>query len=170
MSAKILLPVRAHIKKYLQRTHGSHLEVCDRGYAPFLILSLLEKHKKLDPAKVRPSQKLIDERKYFGYPVYVGDSYERTRGLYISNKNIEHFNDALDDLLREEMYRYVNHPNNIDQVVDYNIIRFRDWYGITEDELPFDNLKRWYYRERERLQHRTASLTPPFSPQFTLTF
>ncbi|MNK53035.1 hypothetical protein D3C87_719860 [compost metagenome] len=168
MSAKILLPVKAHVKKYLERTHGSHLEVSDRGYAPLLLFRLLEKHKKQDPGTVRPSQKLIDDRKYFGYPIYIGDTNERKCGLYISNDSIKDFNEAIDDLIREQMYWFIHHPNSTDKVVDYNINRFRDWYGITEDELPFDNLKRWYYRERGRLTLRIENLIPPFTPQLTL--
>ena len=169
MGAKILLPVKAHIKKYLEHTHGKQMEVCDRGYAPFLLLSLLEKHKKKDPGKVRPGQKLIDNLKYFGYPIYVGPKYEDIKGTYISNFNIFRFNDCLDDLIREEMYRYVNHPNATDDVVDFNILRFRDLYNISEDDLPFDNLKRWYYRERERITGRKNNAAP-FEPQYTLSF
>lgn len=168
MGAKILLPVRAHVKKYLEHTHGNQMEVCDRGYAPFLLLSMLERHKKQDPGRVRPSQKIIDHKNYFGYPIYIGTKYENSRGLYLSKFNIDKFNDCIDDLFREEMYRFANHPNATDQVIDYNIIRFREMYNIYEDELPFDNLKRWYYRERKRLTER-INYQPPFEPQFTLS-
>jgi hypothetical protein len=169
MGAKILLPVKAHVKKYLEHTHGQQMEVCDRGYAPFLLLNLLEKFKKQDPGTVKPGQKIIDNAKYFGYPIYVGSKYETSKGTFISKFNIDRFNDSIDDLLREEMYRFCNHPNAVDHVVDYNIIRFCEFYHITEDELPFDNLKRWYYRERERLTER-LNYKPPFEPQYTLTY
>ena len=167
MGAKILLPVKAHVKKYLLYTHGPQLDVSARGYLPFLILKMLEKHKKQDPSKVRPSQRLIDGKIFISYNVYVGDKYEKT--LYISNANILHFNDCIDDLLREEMYRYIHHPNATDECVDYNIKRFREMYTISEDELPFDNLKRWYYRERERINTRLKA-PEPFKPQMTLSF
>ncbi|RYD76891.1 MAG: hypothetical protein EOP55_10490 [Sphingobacteriales bacterium] len=168
MGAKILLPVRAHIKKYLEYTHGNQMEVSDRGYASFLLLQMLEKHKKQDPGTVRPSQKLIDHKNYFAYPVYIGNNYENSKGLYISTANIKRFNDTIDDLFREQMYAYINHPNSTTGVVDYDIVGFRELYGISEDELPFDNLKRWYYRERLRIVSR-KNWTPPFVPQFTLS-
>lgn len=169
MGAKILLPVKAHIKKYLEHTHGKQMEVCDRGYAPFLLLNLLEKFKKQDPGMVRPGQKIIDQKKYFGYPIFIGSKYETSKGTFISKFNIDKFNDSIDDLLREEMFRFCNHPNADDSVVDFNIQRFREIYSITEDELPFDNLKRWYYRERERITGRKNN-QPPFEPQYELSF
>lgn len=169
MGAKILLPVKAHILKYLVQTYGHNLEVSSRGYAPFLILSLLEKHKKLDPAIVRPSQKLIDNKYYFGYPVYIGDSELNSKGAYISTYNIKRFNDCMDDLFREDMYRFCNHHKSIDNIVDYDILRFREMYNISEDELPFDNLKRWYYRERIRISNR-RNWKPLQEPQLIITY
>lgn len=169
MGAKILLPVRAHIKKYLEHTHGNQLAVSDHGYASFLLLNMLQKHEKQDASKVRPSQKLIDNINYFPYPVYVGSTYQNSKGLYLTTKNIKRFNESIDDLFREQMYYYVNHPNSVDHKIDYDILRFRDMHKITEDELPFENLKRWYFRERLRFTAR-INYTPPFTPQYTLTF
>lgn len=169
MSARILLPCRAHIKRYLTIQYGKELCLSDRGVVSCLLLNMLEKHKKEDPSMVRPNQKMIDDIKYFGYPIYVGDVYEVDRGLYLSDKKIKQFNEGIDDMIREEMYRWCNHPGSIDHKVDYDIVRFRDMYGITEDELPFDNLKRWYYRNRERLDKRGRQ-ERRFEPQLTLTY
>lgn len=167
MSARILLPVRAHIKRYLTIQYGPELCMSDRGMVSFLLFNMLERHKKSDPSTVKPSQKMIDNQKYFGYPVFIGDGFEKARGLYLSNKKIEQFNDSVDDMIREEMYRWCQHPGSIDHKVDYDIVRFRDMYGITEDELPFENLKRWYYRNRERLEDRRVEKR--YEPQLILS-
>lgn len=103
MSARILLPVLPHIKKYLQIQYGKEMAVSDRGVVSFLLLNMLEKHNKKDPSKVKPSQRLIDNKKYFPYPIFIGDSYESTRGLYLSKENMTRFNESVDDMLREEM-------------------------------------------------------------------
>lgn len=131
---------------------------------------MLEKFEKTDPAVVRPSQKLIDNKEYFGFRVYVGPAIRKNKGAYISRENILRFNDLVDEMIKEEMYRFVTFgTSRIDDVVDYNIIRWRDIYGITEDELSFDNLKRWYYRNRQRIEKRRTYQEPP-QVQFTLTF
>ncbi|WP_316743402.1 hypothetical protein [Pedobacter antarcticus] len=169
MSARIFMPLQAHVKRYLTIQFGKELYLSELGVVPFLLYNMLEKHKKGDPSKIKPSQKLIDNKKYFGYPVFIGDKIERTRGLYLSNEKLKIFNDAVDNLIRDEMYRWCNHPGSIDGKVDFDIVRFRDMYGITEDELPFDNLKRWYYRERERLAHRKNEVITE-EPQLTLFY
>jgi len=169
MSARILLPLWPHVKQYLTVQYGKEMALSDRGTVSFLLCQMLEKHKKKDPATVRPSQKLIDNLKYFGYPVFVGDSYEASRGLYLDNKKIIKFNEAVDDMIREEMYRWCQHPNATDDVVDFNINRFRDFYGFSEDDLPFGNLKRWYYRERPRLEKRSTE-KPDTKPQLILIY
>ncbi|KAA8483749.1 hypothetical protein BDE36_1787 [Arcticibacter tournemirensis] len=170
MDAKILLPVRPHIKKYLEVQFGKQLAVSSRGYIPHLLRLMLEKHEKMDPSKVRPSQRMIDDKNFVGYPIYVGSSLRKTKGSFISEKNILAFNEDVDDHLKEEMFRFIHaHPGKIDSVVDYNIIRFRDFYDISEDELSFDALKRWYYRNRQRIDERKHA-PEPFIPQLILTF
>lgn len=169
MSARILLPLWPHIKKYIQIQYGKEMALSDRGVVSCLLLNMLEKHKKKDPWLVKPSQKLIDGKKFFGYPVFIGDKYEASRGLYLSHDKIKHFNESVDDMLREEMYRWCQHPGSIDHVVDFDIVRFRDFYGITEDELPFENLKKWYYRERKRLNDR-GRIEIHYEPQLELFY
>jgi hypothetical protein len=169
MSARILLPVWPHIKKYITIQYGQEMALSDRGVVSFLLLNMLEKHKKGDPATIKPNQKLIDDKKFLPYPLFVGDKYEASRGLYLSQANIKHFNESIDDMFREEMYRWCKHPNSTDFTVDYDILRFREFYGITEDELPFDNLKRWYYRERLRLDER-GRIEIRYEPQLILAY
>jgi len=169
MSARILLPLRPYIKRYLTIQYGKELCISDRGMVSFLLLNMLEKHPKSDPSTIRPSAKLIDDVEFVGYPIFIGDKYQKSRGLYLTQEKILEFNDSLDDMIREEMYRWCNHPGSIDGKVDFDIVRFRDIYGITEDELPFDNLKRWYYRNRERLQKR-GTVEKRLEPQLTLNY
>lgn len=151
MSARVYLPVEAHIKKYLTIQYGPVLEVSEIGTVPYLIYLMLEMHKKQDPATIRPNQRLIDDKKYFGYELFIGDLIESTRGLYLSNWRIKRFNTTLDNMMREDMFRFCEMPDDQEYRVDYNIIRFRERYDITEDEMPFENLKKWYYREKRRL-------------------
>jgi hypothetical protein len=169
MDAKFLIPVLPHVLKYLQKHYGQIMAISSRGPAPTMLLGLLTKHDKLDPSKVRPSQKLIDNKIYFPYPVYVGANILKTRGAYITPGNLERFNDAIDDLIREQMFHYVSHPNAPFKEVDYNIRHFQEINGFTEDDLPFDNLKRWYYRERQRFADR-LNFVPKREPQLVLSF
>jgi hypothetical protein len=169
MSVSILLPVKAHVKIYLEKTHGKIMDISERGVIPFLLYRMLEKHKKQDPGIIKPSQKLIDHRLFFPYEVFIGEKVCNTRGMYLGSYDIQKFNSGVDEMIREEMFRWCHHPNATDDVVDYNIQRFCEYYGFSEDDLPFANLKRWYYRERERIQNRSINIKE-FVPQMVLSF
>jgi hypothetical protein len=52
--------------------------------------------------------------------------------------------------------------------VDQTIREFTALYDFSEDELPFENLKRWYYRERRERELRRKKLEQS-GPQFILT-
>lgn len=168
MDAKVLIPVRKHIQKYLTIHFGQIMNVSDTSPVAALLLNMLRQCDKLDPALIRPSTKMIDQVKYFGFPVYIGAYYYNNNGAYISKDNVNRFNKIMNRLICEEMYRTIHlHPDPTDHVVDYNIRRFQDWYGFSEDEMSFDNLKRWYYRERIRIKDR-LTFKPDVEPQLTI--
>lgn len=173
MGALILLPVRQHIAKYLIRHYGCTLSISSRGTIPLLLQHLLKKFDKQDPSKVRPSQRLIDGVNFVGYRIHIGDYYFKEKGAFLAKEDILAFNAAVDDLLKEEMYNLISKSltPGLDPKfeVDLGIRRFKDLYNISEDELSFDNLKRWYYRNRQRIENRVY-YTPRIEPQLTLTY
>lgn len=145
------VPVYPWLRKYLLYHYPEPMSVSDRGYATALFKSMLEKPVKVDPAKLIRSEKLhLGE--HFG--VLVGCFSAAKYGTHISIENIKDFNASMDDLMREEMFRFVTIRIRDGAQADQSIKDFMDIYEITEDDLPFDNLKRWYYRERERLTRR----------------
>jgi hypothetical protein len=91
--------------------------------------------------------------------VVIGREGIQRLGGYLTNADILKFSQAMDLLIRQEMYRWCQHPNATDHVIDFNIRRFIDLYGFSEDDLPFENLKRWYFRERERINKRLNART-----------
>jgi len=76
------------------------------------------------------------------------------------------FNESIDLTIKLEMFRWCHHPNAYFKEVDYNIKRFIDFYEFSEDDLTFDNLKRWYYRERQRISSRKPR--EPKEPDLTI--
>lgn len=147
----IRIPVYKHIRRYLQVQYGNCIYATDRNYASAIIRGMLKKFDKKDPAKVRPSQKL---NLGATFDVVIGREGIQRLGGYLTNADILKFSHAIDLIIRQEMYRWCQHPNATDQVIDFNIRRFIDLYGFSEDDLPFENLKRWYFRERERTNKR----------------
>lgn len=166
MQTAVRIPVLPSVRLYLIYHYGDRIIVSERDYPATLLRRMLEKHSKEDPSQVRPSQKLelgatID--------LFIGKREFNTLGAYISNENIRLFSELIEEHIKQEMYRFVNHPNRQDDVVDYNIRRFQDLYGFDEDDLSFDSLKRWYYRERERIKKR-LSKAESFTPDLFLNY
>lgn len=151
MSDVVRITVKTHVKKYLVHHFGETLMIRDKNYASTLLRSLFEQFSKQEPWKVRPSQKISLGAMY---DVCMGETGLRTFGGFLSDDSLRDFSKNIDLLIKQEMYRWCHHPNATDEVVDFNIRRFQDFYGFEEEELSFDNLKRWYYRERERLKKR----------------
>lgn len=151
MSDIVRITVRPHVKKYLTHHFGEILMINDHNYPAILLRSLFQPFDKIDPALVRPSLK---ESLGEFYDIAMGDHGLKRYGGYLSNEQLKAFDKAIDLLIKQEMYRWCQHPNRIDEVVDYNIIRFREYYDFQDEDLTFDNLKRWYYREGERVRKR----------------
>lgn len=150
----IRLPVKPFIQKYLTRQFGTELRLSDKNYFSILVTGLLRKFEKGDPVIQRPNSKIIDGINFVGYNIFIGDSTFKDRGAFISTKDILFLNEALDNMICRAMYDWIYSPASPHKEVDYNIIAFREMYDISEDELPFDNLKRWFYRERQRMDKR----------------
>lgn len=146
----IRLPIKPGIKKFLIAQFGENMFLTEKNYFCMMVVSMLEKFEKGNPVVQRPNNKMIDGDKYVGYNVQLSDYLLNKKGGYISNENIRLLNEALENMIRRQMYDWIQSPAKTHKEVDYNIHAFRDLYGIFEDEMPFDNLKRWYYRERER--------------------
>ena len=164
MSGIIRIPVYRHVQRYLQIHHGEYIYSSDRNYASMLVRSMLKKFDKKEPWKQKPSNKL---NLGATFDIVIGRTRLEQLGTYISNEDILKFSKTIDLLIRQEMYRWCRHPNATDHVIDFNIRRFLDFYNFPEDDLPFDNMKRWYFRERERIDKR---LNPPIVEQYQLVF
>src|SRR5690606_23702573 len=157
MSDIVRITVRSHVKKYLVHHFGEPLMIRDKNYASTLLRSLFRPFDKQDPGRVRPSLKISMGDMY---DICMGETGLKTYGGYLSDDSLKDFSKNIDLLIKQEMYRWCHHPNATDEVVDFNIRRFQDFYNFDEEELSFDNLKRWYYRERERRKKRLEDEKP----------
>ena len=166
----IRIPVKPFICKYLQRQFGQELTLSDHNYISMLFIGLLRKFEKGNPVVQRPNSKIIDGVAFVGYNVFIGDGLYNKYGAYISNDHIKFLNEALDNMICRQMFDWIYSPASPHKEVDYNIIAFRDMYGIEEDELPFDNLKRWFYRERIRMMKRNGYAIPDRENQLVIDF
>ncbi len=158
MSNLIKLTVKPHVETYIKVMYNcSPLVLSENNQITLLLKNLFEPFCKSEPSRIRPSRKhsLGGE-----IEIYVSDGLLRKYGGYISDENIKSFSEAVDLMIKQNMYSWCHAHNKPDDYVDYNIKRFINFFEFSEDDLTFDNLKRWYYRERERLGKRKVDLKP----------
>lgn len=155
-----------YIRTYLLYHYSEPFFVSERGYIPSFIENALEPMPKLHPSELKKKDK-ISYGEMIGF--MVGSGTIKKKGCYISSESVKLFNEVVADLIHEEMYRFIVQLNGMGCQVDDSIRNFQQLYGFTEDDLPFENLKRWYYRERKRIEMRKI-LKQSVEPQMTLNF
>ncbi|MFN8406784.1 MAG: hypothetical protein U0X71_04815 [Sphingobacteriaceae bacterium] len=151
MTSTIRIPVYPHVRRYLEVQYGPRVYVYEHNYVSTFIRSMLKKFDKKAPNLPNSSPKM---NLGATYDIMIGSNALHQVGAYLSEEDIRRFSKSIDLLIRRDMYQWCNHPNATDQVIDFNIRRFLDFYGFPEDDLPFANMKRWYYRERLRMNMR----------------
>lgn len=158
MSNLITLTVKPHVETYIKVMFNcSPLILSDNNQITILLKNIFEPFSKTDPHRIRPSRKYSLGGEI---EIYVSDGLLKKYGGYISDENIKSFSEAVDLMIKQNMYSWCHAHNKPDDYVDYNIKRFINFFEFSEDDLTFDNLKRWYYRERERLSKRKKDLKP----------
>ena len=162
----IRLSVYPYIRKYLLFHYSEPFFVTERGLFPALVYACLEPVTKINAADFRKKDR-IEYGAFMG--VIVGEGTIRKKGCHISSANVKRINEVVAEELHEEMYRLICQLKKAGYQVDDTIREFQRMYDFDEDELPFENLKRWYYRERARLDSRAAERRE-VAPQFTLNF
>lgn len=159
----IQITVEPHVATYLRHHFGVRMSLSEKNIISTLLVSLFEPFDKVDPFLIKNQRK---ESLGDFFDVYINDSMLRKYGGHLSNESISKFNESVDLIIKQDMYRWCHHPNADFKQVDYNIKRFIDFYGF-DDHLNFDNLKRWYYRERKRIADRNKRVTE-FEPALTI--
>src|SRR5690606_13642692 len=155
MSNLIRITVAPHVGTYLRHHYGERLFLSDKNLITSTLKSLFVQFEKQDPFLLKRQRK---ESLGDFVDVYISDSLLRKHGGHLSNDAITEFSESIDLMIKQEMFRWCNHPNADFKEVDYNIRRFIEFYEFSEDDLTFDNLKRWYYRERQRIGNRKAKV------------
>jgi len=162
----IRLSVYPYVRKYLLFHYSEPFFVTERGFAPAFIYNALEPITKVNAGDFRKKDKVM-YGDFVGF--LVGEGTGRKKGIHISSNNVKLFNDVVLDVIHDEMFKLITSLKKAGYQVDDTIREFQAMYGFTEDELPFENLKRWYYRERIRHENREDERRS-IEPQFTLNF
>lgn len=134
------IPVKSHVLKYISAfvvtdpfSVGTHNEFGT------LLFMCLERKPKIIERRLELSERMV---------IRIQDRYARYQGVYISNKKILLFNEMVERLMKRELFAMLTEGNREKGDIKRIIFRFRDTYGITDEELEYHNLRKAYNRER----------------------
>jgi hypothetical protein len=147
MQISIKFPIKGYLKKYLAFTTSVEPYVLSTNdvFGNWLFPSMTK--ACYDYAGI--SEQEYDEALEVVIPAF----YARQNRFIIDAKIVYRINQHLDKLFDHEMNRYLFRIRGLPrQQVKTHIINFRSDYGITEDDISYQTLKKRHQRFMKRLQ------------------
>lgn len=151
----VTIPVLPHVKKYLDKNtflKSSYNLSLNDNIGIFIM-------RLLDPAPKYAKPIKPDQVIYIGHKggrqraeiisINLAGYSDRCR-THISSRSIHLFNAWVNDMIRREMYVYIeSRLMEKKQSVKNIIYDFIDKYNFSDDELTYWSLERWYYRNKK---------------------
>jgi len=133
----VSFPVKAHVKKYLQRQYGSAHIATKTSILGMLVLGSLEKTYE-KPDKKMPL--------FFSYSVLIPQGYLNRVGATLPRNTQQHLGDLCTHLFNMALYDHLDAVAWGGGQVYPELRNFLERYGITEDDMKVESLYRGYSR------------------------
>jgi hypothetical protein len=143
----VTIPTHSYLKKFVlhrfQSTTG-RIDVTTRRSYGIDLLKIFQKRTPFNPRK--RSINYNDD-----ITVNVSDYYASASGLFISNENIDLFNNKIKFDFEESLYDHllILMTTREDVKIEEEILRYLRFYSISEDELMLKSVVKDFYRWRK---------------------
>lgn len=152
MQASITIPTKSYIKKYLEISFGSNIKLTERNWLGVIILNVLKRKTFKNPN--------YDFKKYnysydgeITFQIDIDKIYRN--GAFILNAQKYYINKSIDQIFKDELVKQalINHKNF---EIDFktSILSILEAYDITEDELNYETLRKYFDRNKNRFENR----------------
>ncbi len=145
----IRIPVYLHVRRYLLAQYGPRIYSGEPNYVALLFNSIFKSPTK--DRSINDSPQCTFQGATYDFVLSKNNFHCRDSEVTLSPKKLKQFSTAIDKLIRQELFKWCDHPFVPFKQTDYNIRSFLDYYGFSEDELSFLNMKRWYFFEKKRV-------------------
>jgi len=135
---EVSIPVRSHVKKYLEKRYGAVHTVSKKSFIGILVLELL--HKKV--AKI---DKSINTKSFYSF--MIPEYYFNTKGFQLNPVKAKFLGNCLEKLFFEDFYSFVDTELLKGGLKAIQAVRlFLNLYEITEEEAKLESMYRNYQR------------------------
>ncbi|WP_444671264.1 hypothetical protein [Flavobacterium columnare] len=133
---QINIPVKKHIKKYLENKYGTDHKISKKTFIGFFLSEMLE--KKLEKSNPFPGDV---------YTVTVPEFYFNKKGYTINAGKLRTIGLAFESLFDHDFVHYVDNRLREGETNAYKCVKkFLKLYNIREDELKLESMYRKYQR------------------------
>ena len=145
---------RAYIEHYQK---GDPIQVNRKTPTGMFILSLVEPVRCPKPSKTdpNPNQVVITITERIAYPRGV-DS--RRTALEIPSQNIRLLNSFLERLFKKELFLFLQGRIEANKRIEDGIVLFREKFGLGEEDVTLESLKKSFWRWRKEHNSREIRL------------
>ncbi len=134
------IPVKSHVFKYLcAHVDVDPFKVSTKNEFSTLLLLCLERKPNTFEKRLNYPERLN---------IRIPQLHSDSQGSWLSNKKIIMFNEMIERMMKRELYAMLNQGNAGKGDIKRIIFKFRDFYGITDQEMEYQNLRKAYNRER----------------------
>jgi len=140
----VSFPVKAHVRKYLQRQYGSAHIASKTSFLGQLVLGSLEKTYE-KPEKNLPA--------HFTFTVLVPQGYVNRVGTTLPRNTQQHLGELCTHLFNMAMYDHLDAVSWGGGQVYPELRNFLERYGITEDDMKVESLYRAYSRHCKKKEN-----------------
>lgn len=149
MHVTLSISCPTYIRKFVEKSFGIEYELNQSDWIGIFIYSLLQK-------KTHPTYHYRSQRKTFEYDdklrLRFSMSMAEKNGFFLIGSDEKKIIKCIDDIFRKTIYRQalINHDN---YGIDYQttILNNLETYDITEDDLPYETLRKDFNRVKKEL-------------------
>lgn len=148
MRITIHIPVSAYLYKYLEFKYGQDYKASEADWFGLLVINTLSRKSNFDYAQRNPKVQAY-------YTVSICMRKAESAGFFVTRRHGEQLAKAVDKLFREEIYIYaiLNFENHGVQYKT-SIEKITRSMGITEDDLPYDTIRKDFNRNKKRMMEK----------------
>lgn len=143
---EIEIPVRRHIKQYLEQKYGAPAKMERKHLEGSFLYELIEDPSRERDCDVGEFSSVIN--------VLLPDRVLMRRGHYLTKTQVATFNAFIDNFIKEEMLKHIHLILRLNPHLEIRlaILDYQQQYQMSDDYLPYETIKKHYYRHRMRLQ------------------
>lgn len=149
------IPTKPYIKKIIENTFGAPARVNRNNYVGKIIYEMLDhQRRKTDWRYSNAKFKTI-------VILQLTEDVHLRYGCFFTRENIIKFNATLEEIIKEGRNLFIEGllTGNSTMTITEAIERYQEKFNLSEDDFPFESIKKDYYRHRQALKTNVLKLS-----------